>query len=384
MSTSNPPNQIAEAGAAIPAYIVLNGAAVSSGNPLPTLGSGGSLSDVLLTDSAGALFIARDTGTTITYHNMNTNAAYTPVGTIQVADTLAQGTDNTGVSQLKTGTGVRGWLSTLANTVSSGLLKVTQYIGGSAVSSGNPVPVFDGYGAPQVATWTSATADNTALTSNTAGMDCVAVTIQPTGTFTGGAVIFEVFDGANWVPIKCARESSYNTDSTYNLAGINTIQGWTIPAAAYPQSRARLSSAITGAGASLLITTIASSAPDTSVVTAGLDPSSSLPAGTNAIGTVTVATGGATVVAGQTKLAASGTAQQLGSNALVNGVVITAPTSNTGTITLGSSTVNNWVGGTGNGYPLSPGQSFAFSVSNTNAIWFNGTVTGDSISFGGN
>jgi hypothetical protein len=133
------------------------------------------------------------------------------------------------------------------------------------------VPIIDAYGQPVVATWNSGTAANTALTSTTSGMDCVAVTIIPSGSITGGAVIFEVFDGANWVPIKCARESSYNTDSTYSLVGISTIQGWTIPAAAFPQARARLLSAITGTG-SIVITSIVSSAPDVSVVTAGLDP----------------------------------------------------------------------------------------------------------------
>jgi hypothetical protein len=39
------------------------------------------LADVLLTDTTGALFVARDNGTTVTYFNLNTNAVYTPVGT---------------------------------------------------------------------------------------------------------------------------------------------------------------------------------------------------------------------------------------------------------------------------------------------------------------
>ena len=56
-----------------------------TGNPLVTTGGGGggsALADVLLTDSNGALFVSRDDGTTITYFNLNTNAVYTPVGTI--------------------------------------------------------------------------------------------------------------------------------------------------------------------------------------------------------------------------------------------------------------------------------------------------------------
>ena len=155
------------------------------------------------------------------------------------------------------------------------LMLIADAQAGQPIGPANGFPIQDAYYAPQVATWNSVTALNTALTSITAGMDCVAITIQPTGTLTGGSVIFEVYDGANWVPIKCARESSYNTDSTYVLAGTSSIQGWTIPAAAFPQARARLSSVITGTG-SILITTIASSAPDTSVVTAGLDPNQAL------------------------------------------------------------------------------------------------------------
>jgi hypothetical protein len=56
-----------------------------TGNPLVTTGGGGgggALADVLLTDSNGALFVGRDDGTTVTYFNLNTNAVYTPVGTI--------------------------------------------------------------------------------------------------------------------------------------------------------------------------------------------------------------------------------------------------------------------------------------------------------------
>jgi len=63
-----------------------NGNPITSLNPLPTTGGGGgggsALADVLLTDDTGALFVSRDDGTTVTYFNLNTNAVYTPVGTI--------------------------------------------------------------------------------------------------------------------------------------------------------------------------------------------------------------------------------------------------------------------------------------------------------------
>lgn len=142
-----------------------------------------------------------------------------------------------------------------------------------AASNNNPVPIIDAYLAPVVTSWNSSTALNAAVTMNTAGMDNVAVTVIPTGTLTAGAVTFEVYDGANWVALKCARESSYNTDSTYNATAATAIQGWTAPCAGYPEFRVRLSTQITGSSSpGLTVTTIVSSTPDVSVVTAGLDP----------------------------------------------------------------------------------------------------------------
>ena len=136
----------------------------------------------------------------------------------------------------------------------------------------SPVYIADAYAQPVIATWTTATPINTAITVTTGGMDCVALTISPSGTITAGAVTFEVYDGFNWFPIKSARESSYNTDSVFSGIGTPGQQAWTVPVAAYPQFRARLSTALTGAGATLQLAVISSSAPDTSVVTCGLDP----------------------------------------------------------------------------------------------------------------
>ena len=101
-------------------------------------------------------------------------------------------------------------------------------------------------------------------------------------------------------------------------------------------------------------------------------------------GTVSVSTGGTSIVAGQAKLTAAGTAQALPANPLTSGITITANINNTGIITVGAAGVNNIVNGTGNGIRLSPGQSYAYSVSNSNVVYFNGTVTGDTIDFGGN
>ena len=65
-----------------------DGAPITDLNPLPTTSGGGGgslLADVLLTDNTGALFVGRDDGTAVTYFNLNTNAVYTPTGTIQNA-----------------------------------------------------------------------------------------------------------------------------------------------------------------------------------------------------------------------------------------------------------------------------------------------------------
>ena len=144
-----------------------------------------------------------------------------------------------------------------------------------AASPTSGIPIMDAYGLPVVTNWNSSTALNTAVTMNTAGMDNVAVTAIPGGTITAGAITFELYDGYNWFTIKSARESSYNTDSVFNAVG-NSQQAWTVPVAGFPQFRVRLSTQLTGTAPTLIVTTIVSSAPDVSVVTAGLDPLQSI------------------------------------------------------------------------------------------------------------
>lgn len=104
-------------------------------------------------------------------------------------------------------------------------------------------------------------------------------------------------------------------------------------------------------------------------------------------GTVTVSNfptnPGGTVV-GQAKVAVAGTAVQLPSNALVNGLVIKASASNAAPIWVGASGVTNTDDGTGNGYKLTPGEAISFAVTNSNAIYINSTSAGAFVYFSGN
>lgn len=85
---------------------------------------------------------------------------------------------------------------------------------------------------------------------------------------------------------------------------------------------------------------------------------------------------------GQAKIAVTGTAVQLASHSLTNGVIITAKSTNAAPITIGISTVTNTVDGTGSGYILEAGAAVSFAVSNTNDLYINGTA-GDIVSFAG-
>jgi hypothetical protein len=159
-------------------------------------------------------------------------------------------------------------------------------IGGTAVSAGNAVPIYDAYQAPSAASWTTATAVNNAASFTTNGYDTVIVTLAASSTFAGGVVAFEVYDGANWMPVKSANILNYTTTGATVTPVANTTNGYQIAVAGFPQFRVRLSSALTAG--TLGVTAIISSAPDVSVVTVGLDPSQPLPAGSNLLGSVGV------------------------------------------------------------------------------------------------
>jgi hypothetical protein len=79
-------------------------------------------------------------------------------------------------------------------------------------------------------------------------------------------------------------------------------------------------------------------------------------------------------VCGQKAIAVTNTAVVLGSGALTNGVIITAASSNAGTIYVGATGVNTTSSGTGTGYPLAPGTGISFAVANLSDLFINGTA----------
>ena len=96
--------------------------------------------------------------------------------------------------------------------------------------------------------------------------------------------------------------------------------------------------------------------------------------------------GGNNIVAGQNKLTAAGTAQALVATAtpIAAFITIEALSANTGKITLGGATVNDTINGTGNGFILAPGDSIAWYGADASQLYFNGTATGDIVTYFGN
>ena len=150
-------------------------------------------------------------------------------------------------------------------------------------TSGTPIYVLDAFQPVVVAAWSGSTAANTSLVTSTAGYDTILITAVTSGTVTSGTIVFEGFDGANWLSIRAGLISGYSSNSSYNLN--QGAQAWQAGVAGFPQFRIRLLSGIVGGGTGY-ITTIASSAPDISSTTVGLDPIQPLPSGYNYLGQV--------------------------------------------------------------------------------------------------
>jgi hypothetical protein len=118
-------------------------------------------------------------------------------------------------------------------------------------SNGNlPVKAIYQSSTPTTATWTAATANSTALTINPLnGNGTALVTINTTGTtVTAGAVIFEGFDGTNWIPVPgLLMQSAMTTPVTTNTLKLGVV-AWNIDLVSFTQFRVRMTAQITGTG----------------------------------------------------------------------------------------------------------------------------------------
>jgi hypothetical protein len=87
---------------------------------------------------------------------------------------------------------------------------------------------------------------------------------------------------------------------------------------------------------------------------------------------------GTSLVAGRKTITTAGTAEQLGSGALLVGVVIQALKTNTGSVYVGTSTVDK---DTNKQYELEPGESISISIDNLNKIYLDVDVSGEGVQF---
>ena len=312
-------------------------------------------------------------------------------GTGNFSENLAQVNGST-VATAATGVQKVGITDSTGGTLGSvlGALKV------NINAAAGPLGVYPILGNYTLTTW-----DNTAPLNSTSnvflqnslinnGGGAALVQIDQTSTITGGAITFEVtFDGTNWVTIPAdavldptsttyAQISlPYTLQASTNKAFLLTGKGW-------EGLRIKLSTQISGTGNITPNATLLAYTPAQSVIayspTAGNFNCTATISGTPTVAQQQTAAAPAT---GQVKIAVTGTAVQLPSNALKNGVIIKALSSNNAAgMTWGASSVTNTVDGTGNGDILEPGERNSAAVDNTNRIWVNGTA-GDILSFVG-
>jgi len=87
----------------------------------------------------------------------------------------------------------------------------------------------------------------------------------------------------------------------------------------------------------------------------------------------TLATMPTTLLSFVTTVTTAGTRVQLASNTVSNGFILQAPSTNTGIIYVGGSTVSSSVYGA----ELQPGQATSVAVDNTNKIYIDSSVSGE-------
>lgn len=157
------------------------------------------------------------------------SAASLPLPTGAATET-SLGTDGSAPPSIP-GSGIRGWLRSIYDTLVAGLTL--------------------GRATPSTAAWTSATALNTALTQDVRGYSTVVLTIS-SGTISGGNITFEVSDSqgfTNAYQISAnAQTNLANSASLTRAITTGANESWIFNVSGYSAFRVRLSTVITGAG----------------------------------------------------------------------------------------------------------------------------------------
>jgi hypothetical protein len=159
------------------------------------------------------------------------------------------------------------------------------------------------------------------------------------------------------------------------LSGTLTVSSASLPlpvGAATAANQATVNTSLTALSA-----TVSTAANQTTANTTLTAISNSLKA------TLAVATPVGAPLTGQVPIVTTSTAVALGAGALTNGVIVKAALTNAGTIMVGGSGVTNVNTGTGNGYPLTPGEAISVAAANLNQIFINGTAA-DFVAYAGN
>jgi hypothetical protein len=113
------------------------------------------------------------------------------------------------------------------------------------------IPTVGAVSAAETATWTSATAQDAAVTIDPQGYSTVTLTIVGSGTYSDGAVTLEGYDGVTWIADPAIRTTgSGGLTSNFALAATTTAYHWVV--SAYTSMRVRLSTAIVGSGSSIV------------------------------------------------------------------------------------------------------------------------------------
>lgn len=128
----------------------------------------------------------------------------------------------------------------------------------------------------------------------------------------------------------------------------------------------------------MLVNSVSASTTDGSAKTQIVDGSGNVVGSTSNALDVNIKSGGGStptaVVAFRTTVTTATTRVQLASNA-ISGVILEAPSTNTGLIYVGGSNVSSTVFGA----ELQAGQSTSIAIDNTSKIWVDASVNGDKV-----